>query len=63
VTCESCGDYRFVPGADGRLVRCPGCAPVACPVHGPSRSRLCTGCVEEARLALSTIVALEQVSA
>ena len=60
LTCSSCDDYRFVPGADGMLERCPDClhvTAVRCPAHGRSlREGKCPQCSYEATVAEERIV-------
>ena len=64
VTCSSCDNYRFVPGVDGMLERCPDCME-HCLAHPGQRvvGDHCGACVTEASLAVELLTASRRASA
>ncbi len=62
--CSSCDDYRFTPGSDGMLERCPDCME-HCLAHPGQRvfSGRCGSCITEASLAVEMLTDARRTAA
>lgn len=64
ITCSSCDDYRFVPGADGMLERCLDCLE-HCRAHDGIAvvNGRCDACVREASVAVELLYEARRAAA